>query len=198
MTDAMKADLRRYLQLGRDAVLWKLDGLSEYDMRRPMTSTGTNLLGIVKHLTAVELGYFGWTFDRPFAGSVPWASESAELNSDMWATAEESSEYVVDLYRQIWTHSDATIDELALDAEGAVPHWPADRAGVTLHRIIVHVIADMDRHAGHADIVREMIDGVVGLRAIGDNLPSDDELYWSGYVDTLEAEARKFRVLPQK
>ena len=57
-----KADLRRYLQDGRDALLWKLDGLSEYDIRRPLVPTGTNLLGLVKHVTWVELGYFGDTF----------------------------------------------------------------------------------------------------------------------------------------
>ena len=62
-----KADLHSYLQTARDTVLWKLDGLSEYDVRRPLTPTGTNLLGLVKHLATVELGYFGDTFGRPLA-----------------------------------------------------------------------------------------------------------------------------------
>ncbi|RRQ28564.1 DinB family protein [Rhodococcus sp. Eu-32] len=192
MTDAMKADLQRYLQAGRDAMLWKLDGLSDYDIRRPMTPTGTNLLGLVKHLTAVELGYFGWTFDRPFDGRVPWAEDDAELNSDMWAGPDESTEYIVGLYTQIWAHSDSTIAELPLDAPGRVPHWPRDRATVTLHRIIVHVIADMDRHAGHADIVRELIDGSVGLSLDNDNMASDDASYWSEYRGRVERAARRF------
>nr|WP_296765763.1 DinB family protein [Rhodococcus sp. (in: high G+C Gram-positive bacteria)] len=192
MTDPHKTDLQNYLQQGRNAVLSKLDGLSEYDLRRPMTPTGTNLLGIVKHLTAVELSYFGWTFGRPLAEPVPWAEDSAELNADMWAPAEESSQYVIELYRTVWRHSDETIERFALDTVGAVPHWPAERARVTLHAIIVHVIADMDRHAGHADIIREMIDGVVGLRAPGDNMPPGDETYWTRYRATLETEARKF------
>ncbi|SNT42013.1 DinB family protein [Rhodococcoides kyotonense] len=193
MTDSMKADLQRYLQAGRDAILWKLDGLSEYNIRRPMTSTGTNLLGLVKHLTAVELGYFSWTFDRPFQERVPWAEDAAELNSDMWATPDESTEYVVGLYKKIWAQSDATIATLPLDAAGRVPHWPEDRAHVTLHRIIVHVIADMDRHAGHADIVRELIDGSVGLTHGNDNMASDDAQYWSEYRDRLEGAARRFQ-----
>ena len=67
-----KADLHRYLQRGREAVLWKLDGLSEYDIRRPMVPTGTNLLGLVKHLASVELGYFGEVFGRPSGEPLPW------------------------------------------------------------------------------------------------------------------------------
>ncbi|WP_072803317.1 DinB family protein [Rhodococcoides yunnanense] len=192
MTDSMKDDLQTYLRLGREAILWKMDGLSEYDIRRPMTSTGTNLLGLVKHLTAVELGYFGWTFDRPFDEDIPWAGVDAELNSDMWATPDESSEYILGLYERITVHSDATIAELPLDAPGLVPHWPEDRAHVTLHRIIVHVIADMDRHAGHADIVRESIDGSVGLSVRNHNLPSTEAAYWAAYRDRLDEAARRF------
>src|SRR4029453_670668 len=85
-----KADLHRYLQAGREALLWKLDGLSEYDIRRPMVPTGTNLLGIVKHVAGVEAGYLGDTFGRPFEEPLPWLDDDAEPNADMWATAEES------------------------------------------------------------------------------------------------------------
>lgn len=61
-----KADLHRCLREAREALVWKLDGLSEYDMRRPLTFHGTNLLGLVKHLSGCEIGYFGWVFDRSF------------------------------------------------------------------------------------------------------------------------------------
>ena len=88
--DDAKADLQRYLQTARDALVWKLEGLSEYDVRRPMTSTGTNLLGLVKHLAYVEVGYFCETFDRPAPDAPAWDDEGAEPNWDMWATAEES------------------------------------------------------------------------------------------------------------
>src|SRR5687768_17257941 len=54
-----KADLLHYLQLAREALVWKLDGLSEYDVRRPIVPTGTNLLGLIKHSASIELGYFG-------------------------------------------------------------------------------------------------------------------------------------------
>lgn len=106
--------LRRYLQAARDALL-KLDGLPEYDIRRPMTPTGTNLLGLVKHLAGCELTYFGDTFGRLSDEPVPWFDDDAEPNADMWATADESREQVVGLYRRAWAHSDATIVRELID-----------------------------------------------------------------------------------
>jgi hypothetical protein len=186
-----KSDLHHYLQGAREALLWKLDGLSEYDIRRPLTPTGTNLLGLIKHVAGVELGYFGDTFARPFAESPPWMEDDAEPNVDMWASADESREEIVGLYHRAWAHSDATIDALALDAIGQVPSWPEDRCRVTLHRILVHVIAETNRHAGHADIVRELIDGAAGLREGNDNLPPGDQAWWENYRDRLERIAQK-------
>ena len=185
-----KADLQRYLQTAREALLWKLDGLSEYDVRRPMTPTATNLLGIVKHVASVEAGYLGDTFGRRFDEPLPWFDDGAEPNADMWATAEESREDIVGLYRRVWKHSDETIATAELDAEGEVPWWPAERRRVTLHRILVHVIAETDRHAGHADIVRELIDGAAGLRADNDNLAAFDRAKWAEFRERVEAAAR--------
>jgi hypothetical protein len=186
-----KAELRHYLQAGREALLWKLDRLSEYDVRRPMVPTGTNLLGLVKHVASVEAGYLGDTFGRPFGEPLPWFHEGAEPNADMWATAEETRDRIVGLYRRVWVHSDATIDALPLDAVGRVPWWPDDRSEVTLHRILVHMIAETDRHAGHADIVRELIDGAAGLRESSDNLAPGDGAWWTSYRDRLERVARE-------
>jgi uncharacterized damage-inducible protein DinB len=185
-----KDDLRHYLQRGREALLWKLEGLSEYDVRRPLVPTGTNLLGLVKHVASVEAGYLGETFGRPFGEPLPWLEEDAEPNADLWATAEESRDQLVGLYRRVWRHSDATIEALALDAVGRVPWWPPDRREVTLHRVLVHMISETERHAGHADIVRELIDGSVGLRADNDNLASGDAQWWEDYRARLEAVAR--------
>ena len=184
-----KADLRRYLQEARDALLWKLDGLSEYDVRRPVVPTGTNLLGLVKHLANVELGYFGDTFGRPCADKVPF--DESEPNSDMFAAPDESREFITGLYRRAWAHADATIDALALDATGHVPWWPPDRNEVTLHRILVHVIAETCQHAGHADIIRELVDGAVGLAAERPNLPSGDKAWWTAYRERVERAAQE-------
>ena len=185
-----KADLQRYLQAARDALLWKLDGLSEYDVRRPMVPTGTNLLGLVKHVAGVELGYFGDTFGRPSAEPMPWLADDAEPNADMWATAEESTDQIVGLYHRAWAHSDATIDALGLDAVGRVPWWPDDRSAVTLHLALVHMIAETNRHAGHADIVRELIDGAAGLRDGNTNLPPGDRTWWESYRNRLQRIAQ--------
>jgi uncharacterized damage-inducible protein DinB len=187
-----KADLQRYLQAAREALVWKLDGLSEYDIRRPMTPTGTNLLGLIKHVAGVEVGYFGDTFGRPSDEAVPWAElMDAEPTADMWATADESREYIIGWYHRAWAHSDATIDALTLDTVGKVPWWPDDRNEVTLHRILVHMVAETHRHAGHADIVRELIDGSAGLRPDNDNLPSADQAWWENYRGQLERVAQE-------
>lgn len=186
-----KADLHRYLRLAREAVRWKLQGLSEYDVRRPMTPTGTNLLGLVKHLASVEVGYFGSTFGRPFGEPPPWWEDDTEPNADMWATTEETREQIVELYERAADHADRTIKDLALDAIGRVPWWPEDRSRVTLQRILIHVIAETNRHAGHADVVRELIDGKAGLREDNDNMPPADATWWAAYHERLESVARQ-------
>jgi Protein of unknown function (DUF664) len=183
----VKADLHSYLTGGRDALLWKLDGLSEYDVRRPLTRTGTNLLGLVKHSAAMETLYFGVVFGRPFEQELPWIGDGAETNADMWATADETREEIVDLYRRANSHADATIGALALDDVGRVPWW--GDAAVTLHRVLIHVIAETQRHAGHADVVRELIDGGAGLLPTHDNLPPADESWWLDYRQRVEQAA---------
>ncbi len=190
MTDSdRKADLRRYLQDARGALLWKLDGLSEYDIRRPLVPTGTNLLGLVKHVTGVEAGYFGDTFGRPAADPLPW--DESDPMSDMFATPAESRELIIGRYRRAWAHSDATIEALPLDAIGHVPWWPADRNEVTLHHVLVRVATETARHAGHADIVRELIDGAAGWTPGQPNLPSGDQAWWQAYRDRVESAAQQ-------
>ncbi|MFN3540474.1 MAG: DinB family protein [Rhodococcus sp. (in: high G+C Gram-positive bacteria)] len=189
----MKDDLHQYLRIARENMLWKLDGLTEYQKRRPMTPTGTNLLGLIKHLAIVEYGYFGLTFGRefpaPFADLVK--SAEARLNSDMWAAADESSEFIVDLYREAWLHADKTIESNDLDTVGRVLHWPVERQEITLHRVLVHLVAETNRHAGHADIVRELIDASVGLRLGNENMADGDAAWWAAYRDELETVAQE-------
>jgi uncharacterized damage-inducible protein DinB len=189
---APKQDLHRYLQVGREAILWKLDGLSEYDVRRPLVPTGTNLLGLVKHLASVELGYFGNCFGRPHGEALPWWNDDAEANADMWATPDESSDDLVALYRRAWAHADATIETHDLESMGRVPWWPPEKNEVSLHRLLVHVATETHRHAGHADIVRELIDGSVGLRSDNENLPDRDAAWWADYCVRVEEAARAF------
>lgn len=191
-TDAHKDDLHHYLTSGQRALLWKLEGLSEYDVRRPLVPTGTNLLGIVKHVGSVAAGYFGECFDRPFPEEIPWFADDAEPNADMWVTADESREFIVGFYDRAWAHADTTIKTLPIDATATVPWWGDDRNHPTLHTLLVHMTAETHRHAGHADVVRELVDGAVGWRDGNTNLPDLDTSSWAEYRDRLERAAQTF------
>ena len=182
-----KQILHRYLDKERKALLAKLGGVGERDVRWPMTQTGTNLLGLVKHVASIEPGYFGQVFDRPSDVPLPWFAEDAETNADMWATADESREEIVTLYERAAVHADATIKALRLESPGRVPWWHAERQQVTLHQIMVHVTAEIARHAGHADIVRELIDGAAGDN--DGNLPQQTAQEWTTYRLRLEKAA---------
>ena len=195
-----KETLHHYLQEARDALVWKTEGLSERELRMPRTATGTNLLGLVKHCIAVEAGYLGHTFGRPYpdyATAMPWfrswvdddVPEVAE--EDMWATETETAADLVDLYRRVWAHGDATVAELDLDSPGRVPWWRPETAAVTLHKVLVHLVAELQRHAGHADILREAVDGAAGVRRQGTNLWTAEEDR-PAYVARLRALAERF------
>lgn len=188
-----KEALLQYLRAAREAVLWKTDGLSERDLRLPRTPTGTSLIGLVKHCLNVEAGYFGPTFGRPLPMAdelIPFSAYDADPQVDWFATESETAAGLVDLYRRVGAYVDATVEELPLDSRGRVPWWPPDRGDVTLHRILIHVIEDVSRHAGHADILREEIDGAAGLNVGNSNVP--DDIDWPAYVARLTAIAERF------
>jgi Protein of unknown function (DUF664) len=176
-----------HLRQSRAAMLDKLDGLSEYDRRRPLTPTGTNLLGLVKHLAGLEYSYLGDCFDRPAPEKLSWVEDdSIWEGADMWATADESSEYITGLYERACAHADQTVADLDLDTIGYVSWWAEDRRHPTLRRLLVRMVGETARHAGHADIVREMIDGSAG----GREMLSDEE--WQTYVGKVQAAADRF------
>ena len=186
-----KADLASYLVREREGLLWKLEGLSAYDARRPMTPTATNILGLVKHVAGVQSGYFGVTFGRAFPEQLPWEEVGSEIDGDMWARPDESVEDIVGLFRRSSAHADATIETLPLDAIGHVPWWPAERSEVTLHRVLVHVVSEVARHAGQADIIRELLDGSAGLTGPGNNMPGRTPAEWEAFRLKVEAAARE-------
>ncbi len=189
MIDAFVKDhLHERLRTVRATMLWKLDGIEEFDARRPLTATGTNLLGLVKHLSVSEALYFGDVFGRPF-GDLPlrWWDDDAGLLPSMWATADEPRAEIVDRYRRVWDHSDATIAALEIDAPGHVPWWP--RPDVQLFNVMVHLVAETNRHAGHADILREQVDGSVGTDAENTALSGFDAAFWANHRADVEHAA---------
>lgn len=182
--DFAKAYLHDELRELREAVLWKLDGLGEYDIRRPLTATGTNLLGLVKHLAVWEARYFGEVFGRPFPELLPRWDDAESNGTDMWATEHETREEITTLYGRVGKHSDATITELDIDSPGHVPWWP--RPDVMLFNVMVHILTETSRHAGHADILREQLDGSTGTGAWEADLQRD-----ASFWDTRRAEIER-------
>jgi len=185
-----KEYLRNDLGWARASLLGKLDGLSEYDARRPLTRTGTNLLGLVKHLTLSEARYFGAIFDRPYAEPIPSFDDPGFENRDhLWVTEDESRADIVDGYKRACRHADATIAALPIDAPGHVPWWP--RPDVKLFNVMVHVLTETNRHLGHADVLREGLDGALG----SDSTPSSsqEDADWAAHRATIERAARAVR-----
>ncbi len=185
----LKEELHRKLQASRAALLSKLDDLSEYDLRRPMTPTGTNLLGLVKHLAGLEYGYLGESVNRPAQETMSWIEDgSIWEGADMWARPDESSEYLIGLYRRACAHADLAITDLDLESPGSVAHWPEDRRDTTLGVLLIRMVAETAQHAGHADIIRELIDGKAGP----DHDEALDEPSWRKYVAQIQAAADTF------
>jgi hypothetical protein len=114
--------------------------------------------------------------------------EGAEEQIDMWVTDAETRAEIVDRYRRVWLHADLTINELPTDAPGHVPWWP--RPDVTLHTMLVQVLAETNRHAGHADILREQLDGAAGMRSDNSNVAEHDAAWWDALRDRIELAAQ--------
>lgn len=182
-----KAHLHDHLRWVRETLVWKLDGLSEYDIRRPLTSTGTNLLGLIKHTAVWDSRYFGEVFDRPFPEQLPRWDDEANAETDLWVAAHETRAEIVGLYRRVWSHTDATIEALDLDARGFVPWWAEE---VPLFNVMLHCLSDTTRHAGHADILREGLDGAVGVEANAPPGHARDATFWIARRAKIEHEAR--------
>ncbi|MCW2768772.1 MAG: hypothetical protein JWR27_205 [Aeromicrobium sp.] len=186
MTD-VKAALHDKLIEVRGTLLAAVGGASEHDLRRPMTPTGTNLIGLVKHLVGVEHVYLGESFGRRAPDVLPWVEDGSVWDAaDMWATADESSEEILALYRRACAHSDETVAALELDAPGRVPHRTANTADTTLGFLLVRMVAETAQHAGHAEIVREAIDGRTGSDT------GESGIDRTTYVGRIQAAADRF------
>ena len=181
-------ELLAHLQASRRRIVGALEGLSEYDVRRPLTASGTNLLGLVKHLLGGEVMYFGESVGRPLDPPLPWyADGSVWDNADMWALPSQSREELVGAYRAAWERSDAAIAELGPAHPAQVAWWPEERRRTTLGRLLVRVALDTAQHAGHADILREQ------LVALGPDHDYWTDEEWSAHVARIQEAADAFR-----
>lgn len=154
-TGAEKESLHASLNRHREVVLWKIEGLDDEQLRRPMTPSGTSLLGLVKHLGAVEYGWFCTTFGRQ-TERLPFSDEDPE--ADLRVTPDESSEHILAFYARARAAADQVIVELDLEDRGTA--WFG--SDVTLRWVLIHLVEETARHTGHLDIIRELIDGAVG------------------------------------
>lgn len=144
-----------FLDAQRALLLWKLDGLDEGQARRPMVESGTSLLGLVKHLAWVER----WWFVSYIGGrdvEFPWSDEDpdADWRVESDDTIASVSQLFVDAVGEA---NDVIAAAESLDVVGAKGDEPR-----SLRWVLVHMIEETSRHAGHADILREQIDGTTG------------------------------------
>ncbi|MFE9394159.1 DinB family protein [Streptomyces flavidovirens] len=153
-TGGEKESLQVSLDRHRDAVLWKLGGLDDEQLRRPMTPSGTSLLGLVKHLASVEYGWFCTTFGRE---SEPLWFDPFQGEDIVVADGESTSD-IVEFYGRARAAADRAIAELDLDTLGT--SWSGNT--VSMRWVLIHMLEDTVRHAGHMDILRELIDGATG------------------------------------
>ena len=154
-TGAEKESLKVALDRHRDAILWKLEGLDDEQLRRPMVPSGTSLLGLVKHLAAVEYGWFCDTFGRD---AEPLPFDDDDPDADLRIEPGETTEDVLAFYGRARAAADQAIDELDIEDTGTA--WFGE--AVTLRWVLIHMVEETARHAGHADIIRELIDGMAG------------------------------------
>jgi uncharacterized damage-inducible protein DinB len=153
-TDAdERTTLLAFLRYLREAVVAKLDGLPDRDVRSPGVPSGTSLLGLVKHLTGVELNWFAWSYAGE-GGENPW-------DDDLTMTESDTTASVLAAYREAAGRSDRIIDN-APDLDRPGVRSLRETPPPSLRWILVHLIEETGRHAGHADILREQLDGATG------------------------------------
>jgi uncharacterized damage-inducible protein DinB len=154
-TGEEKASLLASLERHRDVVLWKLEGLDDDQLRSPMTPSGTNMLGLVKHLASVEYVWFCETFGR--RTEVP-AFDPDDPDADLRVEPFEATSDILAYYARARAEANRSIDELPLEQLGT--SWSGTT--VSMRWVLIHMIEETARHAGHLDILRELIDGRTG------------------------------------
>lgn len=184
--DHSKELLQEYLSDAREAIVYKAQGLNDRLARKPLTPTGTHILGVIHHLAITEYGYFGECLNRTIDD--PYIQNLLDIDdpqTDFLPPAQFSAAKIIELYQESTAFADAGIRALPLNAPAEVPWW-IRRRHTTLEHLMVHMIAETSRHAGHLDIVREQLDGFVGLRAAAPNLPDYSAARWAEQYEAID------------
>jgi uncharacterized damage-inducible protein DinB len=162
--DAGEADTAiAFLSFARHCLIKKTEGLSEEQLRRVMVPTGTSLLGLIWHSIDGERFWFGYQLAGQGVDDYDFSME---------APADISAPEVLGRYREAIAASDEILAGLtSLDRPMTVP---IDGRAHTARWVVAHMTSETARHAGHADILRELIDGVTGASAdVSLELPCD-------------------------
>jgi uncharacterized damage-inducible protein DinB len=155
LTGGEKESMHVALGRHRDVVRWKVEGLDDEQLRRQMTPSGTSLLGLVKHLAAVEYGWFCQTFGRD-TERLPF--DDGDMNADLRVEPHETTADIMAFYARACAAADEVIAATDLEALGRA--WWGDQ--VSMRWVLLHMVEETARHAGHMDILRELIDGATG------------------------------------
>jgi uncharacterized damage-inducible protein DinB len=154
-TGGEKESLQASLDRHRDAVVWKFAGLDEDAARRPLTPSGTSMLGLLKHLAAVEYSWFCDTFGVEHE---PLPFDDDDPDFDLRPAPGDTIETMLAFYARARAADDAVIRAHEVTDTGTAWHG----ATVTLRWVLIHEIEETARHAGHLDILRELIDNTTG------------------------------------
>jgi len=141
-----------FLSFARHCVLKKADGLSDEQMRRVLVDSGTSIVGLVQHLAEAERYWFGY--------HLVGAALDTETEYGMAVPASRVVADVMQDYQQAIAESDRAIHDLG-DPEARIA-IPVEGNRHTLRWVMAHMTSETARHAGHADILREQLDGATG------------------------------------
>jgi len=148
--------LTQQLDFHRATLLRKLEGLDDEPLRRPVTASGLSLLGLVKHLAETEQGWFLNIYGGLCEPDL--FSSDGDPDADFRVGPDETVDILVGQYLATSNRARAVVAAGGLDDVVTTP-WGAE---VNLRAILLHMIQESARHNGHADIIREIIDGTTG------------------------------------